>query len=150
MKLLVIFNPNAANGRAVKKLAVIRNRFEDLGIDATYMPTAHPGHGTELVAGTGLAGFDGVVAAGGDGTVFEVLNGLYQHPRSERPPLGVLPIGTGNAFARELNLQGDVLKNAVDILHRGRTREVDVGFVESADQVFYFLNIFYRRILHAH
>lgn len=141
MKLLVIFNPNAAHGRSAHKLAPIRARFEDLGIDATFMPTAHQGHGTELVAGATLGGFDGVVAAGGDGTLFEVLNGLYQHPKAERIPLGLLPIGTGNAFARELNLHADVLANAIDILQRGHTREVDVGSVKSADRSFYFLNI---------
>ncbi len=69
------------------------------------MPTRYAGHGRELVASTPLADFDGVVAAGGDGTLFEVLNGLYQHPKPARIPLGLLPIGTGNAFARELDLR---------------------------------------------
>ncbi len=141
MKLLIIFNPNAANGRAVKKLTAIRNRFENLGIDATLLPTSHPGHGVELVAGTALSAYDGVVAAGGDGTVFEVLNGLYQHSKSERIPLGLLPIGTGNAFARELHLGADALTHAIEILHRGRTRQVDVGHVKTAERSFYFVNI---------
>jgi diacylglycerol kinase (ATP) len=141
LKLLVIFNPNAAHGRAANKLAPIRARFKELGIDASFMPTAHPGHGTELVAGSALAGFDGVVAAGGDGTVFEVLNGLYRHPKAQRVPLGLLPIGTGNAFARELNLPADGLMSAIDILQGRRTREVDVGHVTAADRSFYFLNI---------
>lgn len=141
MKLLVIFNPNAAHGRAANKLAPIRARFKELGIDASIMPTAHPGHGTELVAGSALTGFDGVVAAGGDGTVFEVLNGLYRHPTAQRVPLGLLPTGTGNAFARELNLPADGLMSAIDILQRRRTREVDVGHVTAADRSFYFLNI---------
>ncbi len=141
MKLLVIFNPNAAHCRAANKLAPIRARFKELGIDASFMPTAQPGHATELVAGSALAGFDGVVAAGGDGTVFEVLNGLYRHPKAQRVPLGVLPIGTGNAFARELNLPADGLMSAIDILQRRRTREVDVGLVTTADRSFYFLNI---------
>jgi len=141
LKLLIVFNPNAAHGRSVRKLAAIRTKFESLGIDATFLPTEHPGHGEELVASNRLSGFDGVVAAGGDGTVFEVLNGLYQHPKPDRIPLGLLPIGTGNAFARELNLQADVLNDAIEILHRGQTREVDVGLVKSAEKTFYFLNI---------
>lgn len=105
------------------------------------MPTRYAGHGRELVASTPLAGFDGVVAAGGDGTLFEVLNGLYQHPKSRRIPVGLLPIGTGNAFARELDLGTDGLSGAIELLRRGRTRQVDVGLVKSADASYYFLNI---------
>ena len=141
LKLLIIFNPSAAHGRSVKKLKSIRSSFANLGIDASFVPTSHPGHGTELVAGTSLSGYDGVVAAGGDGTLFEVLNGLYRHAKAERVPLGLLPIGTGNAFARELHLRGDTLAHAIEILHRGRTRQVDVGHVKTPERSFYFVNI---------
>lgn len=105
------------------------------------MPTRHPGHGRELVANTRLSDFDGLVAAGGDGTMFEVLNGLYEHPKPERIPMGLLPIGTGNAFARELFPEPDNLTAAIDLLHCGNTRQVDVGLVESADINFHFVNI---------
>ena len=141
MKLLIIFNPNAAYGRSVRKLAVIKAKFKSLGINTKFLPTTHPGHGKELAAGAELSGFDGLVAAGGDGTLFEVLNGLYQHPKPARIPLGLLPIGTGNAFARELDLQPSAWSEAIDMLQRGRTRQVDVGFVKSAEKSYYFLNI---------
>lgn len=141
LKLLIIFNPNAAFGRSVKKLPVIKAKFESLGIKVTFIPTTHTGHGTELVTRTDLSAYDGLVAAGGDGTVFEVLNGLYQHPKAERIPLGLLPIGTGNAFARELNLKADALMDAIELIHRGHTRKMDVGLVESTGRSFYFVNI---------
>lgn len=141
MKLLIIFNPNAAHGRSVRRLAAIKAQFEELCVKATFISTTHAGHGRELVASARLSDYDGLVAAGGDGTVFEVLNGLYSHPKSERIPMGLLPLGTGNAFARELHLDEDVLSSAIELLHRGQTREVDVGFVQTADQSFYFINI---------
>jgi len=141
LKLLVIFNPGAACGRSAGKLETARARFGSLGIDAEFIPTSHAGHATELVAEIALSAFDGVVAAGGDGTVHEVLNGLYKHPKPQRVPLGLLPIGTGNAFARELNLRPDELHEAIDLLARGTTRKVDVGYVESAGESYYFLNI---------
>ncbi|MBT8073005.1 MAG: diacylglycerol kinase family lipid kinase [Xanthomonadales bacterium] len=140
MKLLIIFNPKAAYGRSVKKLEHIKSRFAGLGIDAKFLPTGHPGHGKELVAGTDLAAFDGLVAAGGDGTLFEVLNGLYSHPKADRIPVGLIPIGTGNAFARELDLEPDAWQEAVDLLHRGQTRLIDVVEVKAADLGFYYLN----------
>jgi diacylglycerol kinase family enzyme len=82
LTLLIIFNPKAAHGRSLKKLADIQATFARHGIKTSFMPTTHPGHGKELVADAELLGFDGLVAAGGDGIVFEVLNGLYTHPRS--------------------------------------------------------------------
>jgi len=141
LKLLIIFNPKAANGRSLKKLVAIKAKFENLGIQTTYKPTRYAGHGKELVASTDLSDFDGLIAAGGDGTLFEVLNGLYQHPKTARIPLGLLPIGTGNAFARELALEVNALTDAIDLLHRGRTRQVDVGFVKATEKSFYFVNI---------
>jgi diacylglycerol kinase (ATP) len=141
LKLLVIFNPNASFGRSIKKLAAIEARFEHLGISARFMPTTHPDHGSELVANADLSAYDGLIAAGGDGTVFEVLNGLYSHPKPARIPLGLLPLGTGNAFARDLGLQPGAWSEGIDLLHRGRTREVDVGHVKSVDSTYYFLNI---------
>ena len=141
MKLLIISNPNAAHGRSVRRLAAIKERFISLGIETTILPTTHAGHARELVANTRVSEYDGLIAAGGDGTVFEVLNGLYQHPKTARIPMGLLPMGTGNAFSRELQLKNDVLGDALDLIHRGRTRQVDVGFVQSADESFYFINI---------
>jgi diacylglycerol kinase (ATP) len=141
LNLLVIFNPSAAYGRSINKLADIRVRFDSLGIQATFMPTTHAGHAVELVANTPLSGYDGLIAAGGDGTIFEVLNGLYRHPKAKRIPFGVIPVGTGNAFARDLGLQPSAWREAIDLLHRCQTREVDVGHVKSADESYYFLNI---------
>ena len=141
MKLLIVFNPNAAHGRSVRKLQAIRAKFESLGIQVDFKTTTHAGHGTEMVAITDLSSYDGLVAAGGDGTLFEVLNGLYKQPKSARIPLGLLPIGTGNAFARDLQLKPSAWSEAIDLLHRGRTRQVDVGHVRSADGDYHFLNI---------
>jgi len=141
LRLLIIFNPTAAHGRSLKKLAEIKARLDSLGIRATVKPTKHPGHGSTLVADAVLGEYDGVVAAGGDGTVFEVLNGLYQHPKPERIPLGLIPIGTGNAFARDLGLRPFDWLAAIDLLHKGQTRQVDVGHIQTADSGYYFLNI---------
>jgi diacylglycerol kinase (ATP) len=97
------------------------------------------------VAAADLMGYDGLLAAGGDGTLFEVLNGLYEHPPERRPPLGVVPVGTGNAFARDLGLQPGDWARSVALIGAGRTRQVDVGRAEPAgagpERAFHFLNI---------
>ncbi len=141
MNLLIIFNPKAAFGRSVSKMSAISSHFKRAGLKADFIPTEHAGHGSELVANTDLSGYDGVVAAGGDGTVFEVLNGLYRLQKSARIPLGLLPIGTGNAFARDLGLAPAAWQDAIELLRHGHTRWVDVGHVQSAGDDYYFLNI---------
>ncbi len=141
MKLLVIFNPAASHGRSAGRLADIRTRFDSLGIHAEFLSTNHSGHGSELVAEADLSAYDGLIAAGGDGTVFEVLNGLYRHPKAARIPLGLLPVGTGNAFARDLGLPPMAWQDAIDLIKRGQTRQVDVGHVSTVDAEYYFLNI---------
>ncbi len=141
MKLLIIFNPRAAHGRSAKKLNEIKTAFERHGIEVEVVTTTRPGSGRELVAEADLAGFDGLVAAGGDGTLFEVLNGLYAHPPQQRIPLGILPIGTGNAFSRDLNIKTDDLNNAISIIKSANTRRIDVAKVQTTEGGFYFLNV---------
>jgi len=140
LKLLLIFNPHAANGRAARLLPRIQACLEQFS-ELETLPTAYAGHARKLVSGSNLATFDGLIAAGGDGTLFEVLNGLYQHEREERVPLGLVPVGTGNAFARELGLLPGDWKKGIDIIAEGKLRPLDVGRVETNSEIFYFLNI---------
>lgn len=140
MKLLLILNPHAAAGRAD---ALADRIVEELGrvAEVQTLLSAGPGHATRLVADADLAAVDAVVAAGGDGTLFEVLNGLYDNGISSRPPLGVLPVGTGNAFARDLGLEPGDWKKGIELIGAGKTRAFDVGRVESAEGSYHFLNI---------
>jgi len=140
LKLLLIFNPHAAGGRAEKLLPRIRaglERFAQLEI----LPTGYPRHAVELVANSDLSDCDGIVAAGGDGTLFELLNGLYRHRKNDRRPLGLVPVGTGNAFARDLGLMPGDWEKGIEIIRSGRLRPLDVGRVETRTDVFHFLNI---------
>jgi len=140
-KLLLVFNPRAGHGRAQKLLAGIRQAFTQHEVATDILVTAYRGHATLQVAQSDLGSCDGLVAIGGDGTVFEVLNGLYRHPDKARIPLGVIPVGTGNAFARDLGLLGGEWRKGVDIIAGWNRRKVDVGRVTTAAEQIYFLNI---------
>lgn len=140
MKLLLIFNPHAAAGRAEQLLEPVRTGLERFASVRLHRTTG-PGDAIDRIATQDILGFDGVVAAGGDGTLFEVLNGLYARPPGERPPLGVVPVGTGNAFARDLGLAPGDWEKGVDIIARGGMRRFDVGRVAFPAGVFHFLNI---------
>ena len=140
MRLLVIFNPHAAAGRAKALLPALESAWSKLGrVDV--LQTGGAGDATRMVAQTDLSSYDGVVAAGGDGTLFEVVNGLYTHDAGRRVPLGLLPVGTGNAFARDLGLMPGDWKKGLGIIAAGQVRKVDVGRVETPAESFHFLNI---------
>lgn len=141
MKLLVIFNPQARSGGARNALAGLKAEFEANGVSADFMPTQKRGDATRLVAQARVADYGAVIAAGGDGTVFETVNGLFSHPREHLPPMGLIPLGTGNAFAREFDLFPENWKEAVSRICRFQTREVDVGEISGGEDSFYFLNI---------
>jgi diacylglycerol kinase (ATP) len=141
LSILVIFNPCAAAGRSETLWPRISAALASRAVRFEMLATRHPGHATELVAAADLAGIDGVVAVGGDGTLFEVLNGLYARPAVSRVPLGLIPVGTGNAFARDLGLTPSDWSAGVDIVARGRSRSVDVGRVSTQAEEFHFLNI---------
>jgi len=140
LKLLLVFNPHAAAGRADDLLGPVQQalgRFADVDTHRT----AGPGDAIPWVAQADLTAYDGVLAAGGDGTLFEVLNGLYDNAAGNRPPLGVIPVGTGNAFARDLGLAPGDWARGVELVAAGAKRSFDVGQVESASDTFHFLNI---------
>jgi YegS/Rv2252/BmrU family lipid kinase len=141
MKLLILFNPASANGRAGKLLPRVEGALTDRGLDYELHLTREPGHARSLVEQSRLGEFNGVVAAGGDGTMFEVINGLKTHPDSAQIPLGVLPLGTGNAFVREMGLTAKDWQLALDVIAKGQVRSVDLGVFEHQDQKLYFANV---------
>ncbi|HKJ16860.1 MAG TPA: diacylglycerol kinase family protein [Xanthomonadales bacterium] len=141
MKLLLVFNPLAAGGRAGRRLPAIRERMQASGVEADVQATSHSGHAEELVREADLTRIDAVVVAGGDGTLSQALNGLMTHPAKNRRPLGLIPVGTGNAFSRDIGLDPDAWLESVDAIVKGTTRSVDIGKVETHSDTFYFLNI---------
>jgi YegS/Rv2252/BmrU family lipid kinase len=124
----VIFNPVACGERARWRL----HRLRGLAGGATFLPTLEAGHATELAEQAARDGFATVVAAGGDGTINEVVNGLMRVPAETRPRLGIAPMGTANVYARELGLPLSV-DAAWRVIAAGRERRVDVGVAQAGD-----------------
>ena len=141
MKLLLVFNPNAANGRAEKMLSKVLAAFEEKGIEISLLQTTAESHGREMVAEADFNSVDGIISAGGDGTLFEVVNGYYLNKSKKRIPVGVLPTGTGNAFARDLELKASDWEKALDIIQNNQVKNIDVGRFSSEGKTYHFLNI---------
>jgi diacylglycerol kinase (ATP) len=141
MKILLIYNAFAAHMRSKKLLPDIKQLLAKKNIDIDLRLTDNSGHGIKLVEQADFSGYDGVVAAGGDGTLFEVINGYYRNRSDRRIPLGVIPTGTGNAFSRDLGIEGGDWKKAIDLIAGGKIKKFDAGKFKTNQQVHYFLNI---------
>jgi diacylglycerol kinase (ATP) len=141
MKVLLVYNAAAAHKRAKKILPEVEACFNDRGIRFELRITDYPEHAVDIVGNADFSQYDGVVAGGGDGTLFEVINGYYKNKDRGKIPLGILPTGTGNAFARDLDMNLERWQEAVEIIKMGRPRNVDVGKFHTHGQDYYFLNI---------
>ncbi|MFO0813251.1 MAG: diacylglycerol kinase family protein [Gemmatales bacterium] len=132
----IIYNPHAGRGGSAITWSQVR---ELLGTEAEYRPTSHAGQATELAQQAAEDGFATVVAAGGDGTVHEVINGLLQSERHD-VAFGVLPLGSGNDYARLLHVPFDAI-HMVGRLRSEETWAVDAGKVTlEGKQSRYFCN----------
>ncbi len=127
MKQLIIYNPWAGHSQAGKILDQVKAYMDEIGLPYDLLMTEHQGHGIELTQNVDFNEYDGLIAAGGDGTLFEVINGYYRNGSSVRLPIGVLPVGTGNAFVRDMDMHDHDWKPALDIIKAGKTRKFDVG-----------------------
>jgi diacylglycerol kinase (ATP) len=140
MKVKIILNPYASRWGARERLPVIESIFLESGLDYDLAVTDRPGQGKSEAFQAAADGFDAVIAAGGDGTVNEVVNGLIEAAGNEpTKPLGVLPIGTGNDF-NDMNALPRAIEDCVRVISAGHTRQIDAGQVTADGIVHYFGN----------
>jgi diacylglycerol kinase (ATP) len=130
----ILLNPIAGRGSGELAYPVLQSRLQELGLDFEIQRTQYPGHAIQLAEQASAAGWDVVVAVGGDGTANETLNGLARARQSGTgaAALGVIPVGRGNDFAYGVGVPHD-LPLACQILAQGQRRKLDVGFVQGGN-----------------
>ncbi len=144
--LLVIANPRSGQRKVAAELPEIERRLTEAGLRYRIARTAYPGHATEIARDALRDGARYLVAAGGDGTVHEVVNGMLTDggPAAADAVLGVVPAGSGCDFVRSFGLPGDAVQ-AVGHLTGDRVRAIDVGVAGYAtgagERTRYFPNI---------
>ena len=132
-KLFVIFNPVA---RGEKSRRVQRFLESKAGSLVTLTPTQRAGEAQSLAARAVAEGYKVIVAAGGDGTINEVINGIG----TSGVALGVLPFGTVNVFAHELRIPRK-LDAAWAVIHGGHTRTIDLARAQANGSTRYFVQL---------
>ena len=132
--LKIILNPIAGRGHGARSEPRLRQLLQAEGLDFDLVLTQGEGHAKELAEQAVGDGFEVVVAAGGDGTTHEVVNGLLAaSPEGVAGTLGVIPVGSGSDFANTVCIPFD-LEGACRRLAHGQTRIVDVCLVSVDDQ----------------
>jgi YegS/Rv2252/BmrU family lipid kinase len=133
-KVRLIYNPAAGKGKAEKIFPNVQTLLAERFFEYDLHFTEKAEHARELAYQAAEEGCSLVVAAGGDGTINETINGLMSPELNgkSRPALGVLPIGRGNDFAFGVKIPLD-LKDSVDVLVRGHRRTIDIGCVTGGD-----------------
>ena len=129
-RTLLIANPAAHSGKGAAGTDFARHFLSSYS-SATrgYEVRLTRGPGDAVGIAASAVGYDTVLALGGDGVIHEVVNGLMRLPESARPQLGVIPLGSGNDYARTLGMPKNDVEGAFAKLVRGRVRELEVGSV---------------------
>jgi diacylglycerol kinase (ATP) len=138
MTAKVILNPYSNRWKSQARWPEAETALKSAGIDFELTISEKPGHIVELAEQAAQQGFSPIIAAGGDGTIGETVNGLAHAAKSEMEslgPLGILPLGTANDLACNLGLPLD-LQAAVQVIKTGKMKRMDVGKVNDR----YFAN----------
>lgn len=133
VKTCIICNPGAGS---VDDSDALLAQLQD-GNSISVRTTSREGEAVQYARAAAMDGYELIVAAGGDGTLNEVVNGIADH--LDKVALGLIPLGTGNDFARMLDLP-DSIDTCMEVLRRGYTRPIDLVRVTS-DEVRYFVNV---------
>ncbi len=140
MKIALIANPCSGGKRGGKLIPVVKKKLKDRNIKFDIFITEYHQHALDIVKNLSVNDYDSVVSLGGDGTNYEVLNGLLKfHGKNNIPPLGIIPVGRGNSFARDLDIM--TTDDGILALARQNTRPVDVCSFTQARERFYFVNM---------
>ncbi len=135
---MVILNPFSGRWAALKRRAEVTGALDAAGVDYQLELTKGAGHAAGLARQAVSEGYTPIIAAGGDGLINEVVNGLAPvHAGQEAPwmPLGILPLGTANDLVDNLGMPRD-LGAAARVIAAGQTRSLDLGWVNGH----YFVN----------
>ncbi|MGB6477799.1 MAG: diacylglycerol kinase family protein [Candidatus Sulfotelmatobacter sp.] len=137
---LAIVNPAAGGGRSRKMLGPALERLRAGGVVVDVVETQGAGDATRIAREAYGRRRRGFIAVGGDGTSYEVVNGLFPEASAgERPTLGFLPLGTGNSFLRDFSDRG--VEHAIESLIAGRSQACDVLRLRHRGGVIHYINL---------
>lgn len=138
-KILVIANPMSGVIAFDKAISLVIMYFKKHNVEYTLIKTEYAGHAKVLLKKENLNMFNSVCAMGGDGTLFEVLNGMLSRSKNERIPICVIPNGTGNSFMKTINISE--FEGAIRKISLRNSKKIDVMKASCGTESFFSLNL---------
>lgn len=141
----VIINPTSGNGASRKKWPKIKSHLESQEFGFDFAFTEHENHSPQLVKQAIETGILNIICVGGDGTLHNIVNGILNQDKvpSNKVTVGMIPIGTGNDWAKTHAIPKD-FKKAIEIIKTGNRKVQDLGKIEFSTQAkkpIYFNNL---------
>lgn len=137
-RYLAIVNPAAGGGRCRKMVGPVLERLKAGGLQLEVVETNAPGQAIQIAREAYGRGYRKFIAVGGDGTSYEIVNGLFPGAQ-DRPTLAFLPLGTGNSFLREFSDRG--VEHGIEALLAGRLQPCDLIRLTHKDGVLHYINL---------
>lgn len=146
MKIVLIVNPNSGRKNGKKLVSLVESKLSVHSIDCDTFISLYHGHIPIIVSKLEIKKYDAVIAMGGDGTNYHVLNALLSHfDIKDIPDLGIIPVGAGNSFAKDIRIHS--LDDAINAIVDPHPKAVDVcSFTQhnktnKIESRFYFINL---------
>ena len=135
----MIINPHAGKkqGLATAKSAI--EKLKEHSIDVEMLISQKQGDSITIAENLDPKNYDGILTVGGDGTLFEVINGLLKNKQDIKIPIGQIPVGTGNSFIKDLGINN--LEDSIRVIIEGKTKAVDLGEFSYSKGKHFFINL---------
>ena len=138
-KLIIIFNPNSGPSPSQKTLDLIVPTLKRNNFDLNIITTQYPGHEKVIANTVDLYDISGICIIGGDGTINQVVNGMFLREDNIKLPLGIIPAGTGNSFMHDIGVLDP--EEAVKNIIKEKIKFIDIAKIKMKKETVFSINI---------
>ena len=138
-KYYLLVNPKGGHKRGLEIYEKVKHIFSSAGTKITVLHTEYAGHAFDFANTLDFVGYDGLCAIGGDGTMYELINGMLKRDDNHKIPIGLITGGTGNSFMYDVDCLDPV--DAAKRIVQHKLRPLDIAKVNANGELFYSFNI---------
>ena len=138
-KYYLLVNPKGGHKRGLEIYEKVKHIFSSAGTNITVLHTEYAGHAFDFANTLDFVGYDGLCAIGGDGTMYELINGMLKRDDNHKIPIGLITGGTGNSFMYDVDCLDPI--DAAKRIVQHKLRPLDIAKVNANGELFYSFNI---------